>query len=168
MTQIKISSYSDFVLPSNVATRADITRLVTELERVDNELTSISVRAGVGMTDQKVPVLSRKLTDFLVANKLTLNTGLERSTIIKQMHHLKDNVPVVHMTFAVEADAESLAELTQWLRTSIHPQAVIDVGLQPGLVAGVYLRTPNHIHDLSLRTALRRGRDLLAREIGAL
>jgi hypothetical protein len=55
--------------------------------------------------------------------------------------------------------------LAQWLRTSIHPQAVIAVGLQPALVAGVYLRTPNHVKDLSLRAKLESSRGLLLKEV---
>jgi F0F1-type ATP synthase delta subunit len=72
------------------------------------------------------------------------------------------------MTFAVTADPESLQQLALWLRTTINPQAVIAVGLQPSLVAGVYLRTPNHVHDLSLRAMLKNGRGLLVEELGAL
>ena len=71
-------------------------------------------------------------------------------------------------TFASEADRESLGQLALWLRTSVHPQAVIDVGLQPGLVAGVYLRTANRVFDLSLKGALKQGRGILASDLEAL
>jgi F0F1-type ATP synthase delta subunit len=72
------------------------------------------------------------------------------------------------MTFAVEADRESLMQLAQWVRETVHPQAVIAVGLQPGLIAGVYLRTPNHVHDLSLRAALDGGHEILVNDLEAL
>jgi F0F1-type ATP synthase delta subunit len=104
----------------------------------------------------------------LTLNKLSLEKSTERTELIRQLHIFKDNVPVIHMTFAVEADTESLGQIAQWLRESIHPQAVIAVGLQPGLVAGVYLRTPNHVHDLSLRTKLRTSRGVLLKELEAL
>jgi F0F1-type ATP synthase delta subunit len=61
-----------------------------------------------------------------------------------------------------------LQELIAWLRSSVHPQAVISVGLQPALVAGVYLRTPNHVHDLSMRAVLKKSRGLLTKELEAL
>jgi len=72
------------------------------------------------------------------------------------------------MTFAVEADAQSLQQIVQWLRSSVHPQAVLAVGIQPGLVAGVYMRTPNKVHDLSMRAALKKGRSIIAKELEAL
>lgn len=168
MSEGVVATYAELALPPSVVSRIDVSRLLDELEHIDNALTTITVRAGVGVQTKTMPTLSEQLNDFLVKNKLTLKTAQERTHIIKLVRALKDNVPVIHMTFAVSADPESLGELAQWLRTSIHPQAVISVGLQPALVAGVYLRTPNHVHDLSLRAALKGGHDLLVSELGAL
>ena len=81
---------------------------------------------------------------------------------------MKDKVPVIHMTFAVQADPTSLQQIVQWLRSSVHPQVVISVGLQPSLVAGVYMRTPNHVRDLSLRTLLTGQHEVLVKELEAL
>ena len=114
-----------------------------------------------------MPTMSAQLSEFLKKNDLNLEESKTRSALIKQLRTMKDKVPIVHMTFAVETDAESLQQLAAWLRSSIHPQAVIDVGLQPALVAGVYLRTPNHVHDLSLRGKLQGSRELLVKELGA-
>lgn len=168
MSEATKKTHADFALPPSVVSKVDVSRLVSELEKIDNDLTTTSIRAGIGVNDQVTPTLSPKLKDFLVLNKLMLKTAKERSELLAEMRALKDTIPVINMTFAVEADSESLGQLAQWLRTSIHPQAVIAVGLQPGLIAGVYLRTPNHVHDLSMRAALKSGRELLAREIGAL
>ena len=168
MNEPKALTYADFVLPPNVVSKIDISRLVSEAERVDNELTATAVRTKVDATEIPRPILTEQFTDFLHQNKLMLNNSHDRAELIKQLRLLKDKVPVIHMTFAVTADRESLAQLTLWLRTTIHPQAVISVGIQPALVAGVYLRTPNHVHDLSMRAALKGSRGLLAKELGAL
>lgn len=168
MNEVEAKTYADFVLPSSVVSKIDVSRLVSEVERVDNELTSAAVRAKTGATDFAKPVLSEQLTEFFTVNKLTFGSSQQRSELIKQLRLLKDKVPVLHMTFAVVADRESLQQLARWLRASIHPQAVIEVGLQPALVAGVYLRTPNHVHDLSLRAMLDGCHGLLIEELEAL
>ena len=112
----------------------------------------------------------------------SINVGLVHASVFKPepnivtydrqddlvLRILKDKVPVLHMTFSVTADVESLQTLTQWVRNSVHPQAVIAVGLQPSLVAGVYLRTPNHIHDFSVRGALEGRHGLLIEELETL
>lgn len=163
----KPKTYVDFVLPPTVISKADVSRMVSEVERVDNELTASAVRSKAGAQEAPVPVLSGELTDFLDGNGLKLENSHDRAELVKQLRMLKDKVPIVHMTFAVRADRESLQKLAQWLRTSVHPQVVISVGLQPALVAGVYLRTPNHVHDLSLRAMLAGSHDLLIKELEA-
>jgi F0F1-type ATP synthase delta subunit len=157
-----------FTLPPSIVSKADVARLVIEVEAVDNEQTTQAVREKVGATGHTETVLSEQLTDFLAGNQLTIDTGPERSELIKQLHLLKESAPVIHMTFAVPADRDSLRQLVEWLRSSVHPQAVISVGLQPALVAGVSIRTTNRVHDLSMRSALRKNHGLLVKELGAL
>ena len=161
-------TYTEFALPPSVVTKVDVTHLVGEIERVDNDLTTAAVRAKTGAGQASQISLSPQLTEFMNQNKLRPNTSQERTELIRQMRLLKDNVPTVHMTFAVEADRQSLQQLAAWLRASVHPQAVISVGLQPALIAGVYLRTPNQVKDLSLRAMLKNGRGLLVRDLAAL
>ncbi len=157
-----------FILPSSIVTKADISRLVREFEAVDNTLTTLSVRKKVGIKEKVAPTMSPQLTDFLEKNVVDLQNTSARSGFIKQLRVLKDSAPIIHMTFAVIADAESLQKLIVWLRESVHPQTVIDVHLQPALVAGVYVRTPNHVFDLSVRNALKSKHGELVKELGAL
>lgn len=168
MSEANVKTVADFVLPPRVVTKRDLSRLVSEFEQIDNQLTSAAARAKAGVKDAAELVLSPRLTDFLNLNKLKPSTAQQRAQLIEQLHKLKDAAPVLHMTFAVEADEQSLGQLAQWVRTSLHPQAVIEVGLQPALVAGVYLRTPNHIHDLSIRSLLGGQRAALRAELEAL
>src|SRR5690606_10661055 len=93
---------------------------------------------------------------------------LQRAGLINQLRQLKANAPIAHVTFASLVDTESLRQITAWLRESVHPQAVIVVGLQPSLVGGVYIRTPNHVHDFSLRAQLAGHRDIIVKEVEAL
>lgn len=166
--ETKAKTYTDFALPASVVTRVDVAHLLSELEWVDNEMTAATVRAKTGVAEQAAPATSGTLEEFLNLNEVSLTSSPARSELIKQVRLLKDKVPVIHMTFAVTADRESLQELAAWIRTEIHPQAVISVGLQPALVAGVYLRTPNKVHDLSMRTMLKNSRGLLTKELEAL
>lgn len=166
MSDAAVKTYADYVLPPSVVSRVDVSRLVSEAERVDGIMTTNSVREKTGAESQAKPVMSQQLTDFLQQNELELGDDSNaRTNLVSQLRQLKDKVPIIHMTFAVTADPESLGELANWLRKEVHPQAVISVGLQPALVAGVYLRTPNHIHDLSLRAKLQGSRDILVKEL---
>lgn len=162
------NTYTDFVIPASVINKVDVSRLVAEVERIDGELNAASVRAKSGVEQVQKPLLSEQLSDFMNSNDLTVHDARDRSELIRQLRLLKDKAPSVHMTFAVPADRESLRYIVQWVRTSVHPQALLQIGLQPALVAGVYLRTPNRVHDFSLRAALNGQHDALVKELGAL
>ncbi len=164
----EVAANATLLLPPSVVSKPDLARLVRELETVDGALTTVAARARVGVQSSTMPGLSQPLTDFLTTNKLTLTDSHSREVLIRAMRELKETAPTVHMTFAVEADRTSLQQLAQWLRIQVHPQAVIAVGVQPGLVAGVYLRTNNRVFDLSLKGALKAGRAVLTKELEGL
>src|SRR3989344_5159446 len=104
--------YTTFVLPLSIVNKVEVSRLVQEVERVDNELTAVAVRAKAGASQINTPVISEQFAEFLQLNKLTFDgDGLKRTELIKQLRILKDKVPVIHMTFAVAADRESLQQL---------------------------------------------------------
>lgn len=166
MTELVSKTHDSFILPASLVTRVDVARLVNEAERVDSDMTAAAIRAGEVAV--AMPVLSQQFTDFLAANEIKIDDNKDRAELIKELRLLKDKVPILHMTFAVPADPESLQQLALWVRTTIDPHAVIEVGLQPGLVAGVYLRTPNHVHDFSIREMLKDSRGKLVEELGAL
>lgn len=168
MSSAEVKNYTEFILPSTIVSKVDVSRVVREFEAVDNALTAVAVRKKLGSEGQDAPAMSPQLTEFLDKNGVTLEDSSVRSAYIKQLRQLKDKVPIVSMTFAVVADPESLQKLVSWLRESVHPQAVIDARLQPALVAGVYLRTTNHVFDLSVRNALKAKRGELEKELGAI
>lgn len=160
--------YLNYILPAAVISRVDIARLVLELERIDNEQTTAAVRKKAGKNEKADMIISKNLSDFLHQNKLSIDLSKDRTKLIKDMRKLKEKAPAMHMTFAVPADGESLQKLVQWLRNSIHPQAVLEVGLQPALVAGVNIRTPNHVMDFSMRGLIEKQHGILTEELGAL
>lgn len=168
MSEQETKTHDEFILPTSVVSKLDLSRMVAEAEQIDNELTAASVRAKTGSRSRVNPVMSTQLKDFLDQNELSFRLSRERTKLVKQLRLLKDKVPVVHMTFAVVADYESLQKIAEWLRSSIHPQAVIEVGIQPRLIAGVHMRTPNHLHDMTLRHAFDGRRDVLFKELEAL
>lgn len=158
----------DFVLPSCIATRRDVMGLLRELERIDAALTESEARQKVGASVNDGPAFSDKLVDFLNENHVTLSDTQARHQLIQRLQRFKDTMPLVHMTFATEADPQSIEQLVAWMRQAVHPQAVLTIGLQPELIGGVHIRTTNHIHDLSVRARLGDARYLIAEELEAI
>jgi hypothetical protein len=163
------TAQNSFVFPPALVTRADLARLVREIEDIDNELEAQKARNHAsGQTGYRLPNLSRPLADFIELNKIDAANDQARMHLKEQMRTLKDHAPIMHMTFATEADPKSLQQLVAYLRQEIHPQALLSVGLQPSLVGGAYVRTPNHVHDFSLRARMAEQRGLILQELEAL
>lgn len=168
MTDHATTSFNDYRLPSSVVTRTDMVHLVHEAERVDNELTTRAIQQQAGQQASDGTVMSQQLKDFLETNSLAFDQDTtDRLTVVKELRKLKSKAPVIHMTFAVQADGESTHQLVDWVRGQVHPQALIEIGLQPALIGGVYLRLPNHVQDFSLRGLLHGGHEVLLKELEA-
>lgn len=155
-------------LPSTLVARVDISRIVRELEFIDGDLAAQKIRSEQTGEPMHMPNTSQNLTDFVTVNQLDLQNDQIRRDTKKALQNIKDHAPVVHLTFASDADAESIQKIVDWLRANAHPYSLVTVGLQPSLIGGVYIRTPNHVHDLSIRAMIKGKRDVVVRELEAL
>lgn len=147
-------------LPPALIGRAHLSQLVRELENVENDFERQKAH-GKTKSELKMPTMSRALTDCVELNAIDMSSGQARAQFKASLGGMKEKAPTMHFTFATEPDGESLQRLTDWIRQEIHPQALVSVGLQPALVGGAYLRTPNHVHDFSLRRMLHDKRGLI-------
>lgn len=153
----------DYVLPPSLIGHGELSRMIRDVEVVDGALQAQKVR-NEGQATQ-MPEIGPVLQDFIDQNRLDLTDGKTVLALKEHLRIIKDHAPVVHMTFAVEADNLSLQKLASWLREEIHPYSLITIGLQPSLVGGVYLRTPNKVHDFTLKALLKGKRDIIVNEL---
>jgi F0F1-type ATP synthase delta subunit len=158
---------AQFVFPKTLVTRVDLARMVREIESIDNDMAAQRARAKTEKAAVSAPATSKILAEFLEMNKLDIVDDHQRTALKDALRHFKDVAPIVHMVFASDPSPDVLHELTEYLRTNIHPQSLISVGLQPGLIGGVYIRTPNHVHDFSIRSLLKSKRDVMVRQLEA-
>jgi G3E family GTPase len=154
------------LLPMTVTGHAHLAKLIRELETVENDLESQKARHHDATPT--IPTMSQALADIIEINKVDITKTQQRMQLKSRLSFTKDRAPTMHFTFAVQADPESLQQLAEYVRREIHPQALISVGLQPVLVGGVYLRTPNHVHDFSLKQRLHDQRGLISQALESL
>jgi F0F1-type ATP synthase delta subunit len=141
-------------LPAGLIGLADITRLTRELNGLDDFFAGAKTRpAGTAM---QPPKISRLLNNLATENKINLLKDDERSGLQKSLVEIYDRAPSMHISFAVEPSPKALERILVWVRQNIHPQALLQVGLQPGIAAGCMLRTSNKVFDMSLRSNLQK------------
>ncbi len=152
----------NFILPATMASKKDLADFISEYENLDNELENQKIR---GSKEYHLPPVSKNLTDFIELNKIDLSSDKRRMDLKQELRGLKDKAPIVHMTFATNADPASLATLVDWMRKELHPWTIISVGLQPSLIGGVYVRTPSHVHDFSMKAMFKGKTELLIKDV---
>src|SRR5690349_19112883 len=140
----------EFHLPPALISKAHLAQLIRELEGVENELEAqkahnLDRAKADSKAELRVPTMSKALGDCIELNQVDIIDSQQRMQFKKILGTIKNKAPVMHFTFASDPDGESLQKLVDWVRKEIHPRALISVGIQPALVGGVYLRTPNHV-----------------------
>ncbi len=157
-----------FQLPIGVVTRGDVRRLVQEATAIDDFLRQAAIRqSGSSLT---LPKSSQLLKDFLDINKLNMLQTADRQRVASKLEKVYASAPLLHMSFATDPSPLFLSKLMTWLRQQIHPDVLLQIGLQPSLGAGCVLRTTNKYFDFSLRQRFADQRKVLTdllREAGS-
>ena len=147
-----------FVLPSAIVTPMDVSRLLREIEEIDDYFRQAELRKSGSAT--QIPTNSRLMEVLINNNQLNLLESEHRAALAEFLKMMDQHAPVVHMSFGVDPPGKLTQQLASWLREHIDPRTVITVGLQPNIGAGCVLRTTNKIFDLSLREFFTQKKDV--------
>lgn len=136
-------------LPLLIVGPADINKLLREIEGLEDFLNQAAIRQP-GKT-LKLPKTSQLFDEFSSLNHLNLLQAEDRRLANDYLNILKHEAPIIHISFASDPFSAFTVKLVNWLRTNIHPQLLLRVGLEPNIAAGCIVRTNSRIYDFSLR-----------------
>ncbi|HZP55818.1 MAG TPA: hypothetical protein VFB03_03560 [Candidatus Saccharimonadales bacterium] len=141
-----------FKLPTSIVGKSDINRILRELDGLDDFFMSAAARkSGESI---KAPRTTYMLDQLARDNGYNLMQTDQRTAIKTKLIEISRTAPSLHISFAVEPTPRIIDVILSWMRGNIHPQLMLQIGLQPTIAAGCVLRSPNKIFDLSLRTYL--------------
>ncbi len=140
-------------LPLGVVGRTDLNRLMRELNQLDDFFVTAAAKDPDSVP--AAPHFTHLMEQLARDNSYNLLEAGVRKRLHEQLEIIKNQVPRLNISFAAEPSPQALERILVWFRTNIHPQALLDIGLQPTIAAGCILRTPNRIFDLSLRDSLK-------------
>lgn len=141
-------------LPPIIVSQVDVARVLRELNGLADFFASAAVRKSG--TPMQPPKLTRVLTRLAEENHFNLLEDSNRKELVRILNEILERAPLLHVSFAAEPPVRALETILVWLRNNIHPQTLLQVGLQPNVAAGCVLRTPSKVFDLSMRTYLQR------------
>jgi F0F1-type ATP synthase delta subunit len=140
-------------LPTNVVSQVDVARILREINGLNDFFAGAAKRQSG--TPMQLPKLTRLLDQVASENSLNLLEEKDRKMLVEQLNLVLGKAPLLHISFAAEPSPKSLERVLIWFRQNIHPQTLLQVGLQPTIAAGCVLRTPNKLFDMSLRSYLK-------------
>jgi len=144
----------------------DVGRLLRELESINNLLSQASINHKAA--ELKMPKTSQLMDQTLELNKLDLLQANDRKLLYDLLSVVKQQAPLLHISFSADPAPAFIEKLMTWLRREIHPTVLLTIGLQPSIGAGCIVRSTNKYFDLSLRKDLLNQRELLLSKISAL
>jgi hypothetical protein len=153
-------------LPDQLISSVDLSRILRELEALDDSLHQMKLRKPGQPT--KLARSSVTLEDLARLNKVALTDDVQRGQLLKLLQAFHHHAPRIHMSLAAEPSAQFLKNVTAWLRANVSPVILLEVGLQPTLAAGCVIRTNNKVFDMSLRHRFTENRHMLAEKIAAM
>ncbi len=145
-----MSGQREFVLPHGIVGPTDVSRLLREVEALEDYFHQSTIRAG-GEQQPAPPRMSRLMDSLVTDNQLNILQTDHRQFVQTSLERLHMSAPVVHISFSVDPPGSYTQKIVAWMRANIHPTVLVTVGLQPNIGAGCVLRTTNQIFDLSLR-----------------
>ncbi len=147
------------LVPARLISFVDLSRVVRELDTLDDALRQASIRNS-GQSVQ-LPRTTQMLEDTATINGLSLLDAKHREVLLGALKKFQTNPPLIHMSFTVEPSAKFVEKMITWLRANIKDNILLEIGLQPTIVAGCVVRTQNKVFDMSLRANLSEKRDVL-------
>jgi F0F1-type ATP synthase delta subunit len=139
-------------LSTNIVSQVDIARILRELKSLDDFF--VASKARPAGTSMQLPRLTRLLDQVARENKYNLLEESHRKALYQELDQIMGTAPLLHISFASEPSTKALEKILIWFRANIHPQALLQVGLQPKIAAGCVVRTANKVFDMSLREHL--------------
>jgi len=152
-----------FQLPNNLTGLVDLSRLIRELEELDDFMYQTSIREpGSAM---RLPRMSKLLDEIAINNHYSLLDSDQRKKLLKALKTIEEHASVIHISFAVDPTTNFMKKIVTWMRENFDRYVMVEVGLQPTISVGCVVRTNNKIFDMSLRNRFSEHRDVLVKKI---
>ncbi len=140
-------------MPTGLVGQNDVNRVSRELDGLNDFFISAAARSpGAPVKPPRITYLLEQLARDNNFNLLQAEHRVELKNKIDSL----SSAPLIHISFAIEPSPRVIDTILGWLRSNIHPNLLLQIGLQPTIAAGCILRTPSKIFDMSLRSHVQK------------
>lgn len=158
-----MKSEPGILLTDVIVTPIELGKIQRELFAIDDFL----VQAKNKSAHTAMPTPGPLLQSLITSSKLDMLKSDERTQLVNQLKYVRRTAPVVHITFASTPSKRALRALVKWFRANIHPNTLIEPGVQASIGGGCLVRTSTKTFDFSIQKILAETKPNLARSLQA-
>lgn len=139
-----------------------------ELGKIQRELFAIDdflKQAETKSTHAAMPAPGPLLQSLITSSKLEMLKTDERTQLVNKLKFVRRTAPVVHITFASTPSKRALRALVKWFRANIHPNTLIEPGVQASIGGGCLVRTSTKTFDFSIQKILAESKPNLIKSL---
>ncbi len=149
-------------LPTSVVGPQDLLHLEREADRLVEELLQARVAKEQAGAERSISRPGVRLSDLFKVNGLEFDEQT-LPQVSRQLHQLRTQAPRVRLSLAGEPGDDSMSKVVEWFRKEVHPQVLVQLGVQPAIAAGCVLHTSKRRYDWAIRTKLNRSTTAFAK-----
>lgn len=154
---------TNIVFPDRLIGVVELSRASRELADLHESLHQATIRTPGSKV--QLPKTSKLLEELAASNDVSLLDSKQREQLISLLKVCREHSPVLHISFASEPSPKFTRSLVTWARDNISPVVLIQIGLQPTIVAGCVVRTTNKHFDMSLKQRFVQSRPVLLQKL---
>lgn len=140
-------------LPNTVGSRRDIIHMQREIERLLEEHLQHDIAKEQTGELRGVSKPTAMVRETLRANDMKSDTQ-QLKELSQKLEAVMQRAPRIRIAFANEPDSNTYEKIVGWFRREIHPDVLLQIGVQPTIAGGCIVQAGQHRYDFSLRKRL--------------
>lgn len=101
------------------------------------------------------PKLSNYITTYAETTNLNLNDQADAQRLVQQIVYILHLVPVAELTVPAPLTNKQIIKITQWWRSKTDKAVILNIKIDPDLIAGIRIGFEGKYADYSLNTWLQ-------------
>lgn len=149
-----MSSLNPITLKKYLRTKNDANYLVLLLERLSDGLFTENINPDEVMAREVPYELSALLRRMIEENKLNPHDKTQLNTFITQLKEAIVALPLIEITLAIVPTEEVVMAIHEWFLRTYQKAVVLNIAIDPALLAGSVIRFNGAYRDYSLKKQL--------------
>jgi hypothetical protein len=138
--------FSDFF-----RTNVQAVDFITRLANISEELYETNFNLEKALVEQFGIRKSDKFNELLRDNRIPPGSSAALKDFINKIQEIVSSLPVVSLTIAFEPEEETLKNIFDWFPLNINRQVLLDIKVDPNLIAGANIGYNGKCLDCSIK-----------------